>query len=278
MKRTSPFTPLFFSPSRDESGWGWHGMQVFANTDRIFIEVIASSDDTEPSLRLHDICDGTSQSLEWIVFNLNAETVVYYYYKNIADCGIYKFSIDGKDSNVFRVTDDEGELSMTTLVQCAMKDNRQRTDVITWLAGRQHYFSFRVQGGFKDDGWTFGVEDEQFVTQQEDRIGISAREYTQKVFTLGHADGVPVWFAQLLNRMLSMSYVYFDGVRYTRNDGAVPEQQQTIEGQRSYIYNVTLQEVVYNETGVDYGAELNVRFFSSGVSPRFTSGTTIRQV
>ncbi len=35
---------------------------------------------------------------------------------------------------------------------------------------------------------------------------------------MGGQEGVPVHFAEMLNRLLTRSYVYFDGVRYARKD------------------------------------------------------------
>lgn len=73
------------------------------------------------------------------------------------------------------------------------------------------------------------MDNEQFVTSDEDIVELFSHEYTTVLFTLGNGMGCPVWFAELLNRVLCCNYVYFDGVRYTRKESNVPELNQQIE-------------------------------------------------
>ena len=40
----------------------------------------------------------------------------------------------------FKVTDDECELSETSLIQYSMKDNKQRLDAVWWIDGMQYFF------------------------------------------------------------------------------------------------------------------------------------------
>ena len=44
----SPFTPLFFSPSTDKFGAKSKYVQLFARTDRIFVELILTAKEQEP--------------------------------------------------------------------------------------------------------------------------------------------------------------------------------------------------------------------------------------
>jgi hypothetical protein len=166
--------------------------------------------------------------------------------------GIYSVSIDGIGySEPFRVTSDECVLSDTTLIQYSMKNNRQRTDAVFFVDGMQHFFDFRVPGGFKDSNWTFGVDSEQFVTQLADISQLYALDSTQKKFTMGTAEGCPVWFAQLLNRVLCCNYVYFDGVRYARKESGVPELAAVMDGVNSFVFTQQLQEVVNLDPDVE---------------------------
>ena len=87
-----------------------------------------------------------------------------------------------------------------------------------------------------DDNWVFGVNNEQFTTYDNNLSEIYALETTQKTFTLGNAQGCPVWFGELLNRILCCTYVYFEGERFIRADANVPEMSQPIEGYKSYIF------------------------------------------
>lgn len=159
--------------------------------------------------------------------------------------GIYQVRCQalGLTSHYFRVTDDRTELAKTTLIQYGMKDNKQRQDAVFIIDGMRYFFDFRVPGGFKDSGWTFAVENEQFITPEADPVELFALESTQKKFTMGDQEGVPVYFAEMLNRLLTCSYVYFDGVRYARKDSSVPEMNVQIEGLDSFVFTQLLQKV-----------------------------------
>ncbi len=124
-----------------------------------------------------------------------------------------------------------------------MKDNAQRQDAVFIIDGMRYFFDFRVPGGFKDSGWTFAVDNEQFITPEADPVELFGLESTQKKFTMGGQEGVPVYFAEMLNRLLTCSYVYFDGVRYARKDSSVPEMNVQIEGLDSFIFTQLLQRI-----------------------------------
>ena len=59
------------------------------------------------------------------------------------------------------------------------------------------------------------------MTTDEDVVDLYSSESTQKAFTLGNAEGCPVWYAEMLNRIMSCTYVYFDSERYVRKDTAI---------------------------------------------------------
>lgn len=63
-------------------------------------------------------------------------------------------------------------------------------------------------------------------------------------FTLGMSEGCPVWFAELLNRLLTCDYVYFDGVRFARKEASVPETNAVMDGLNSFVFTQNLQKVV----------------------------------
>ena len=237
----SPFTPLFF-PSAKADGIESPYVQTFSPSDRIYIELIGPKIwmgeatviqlDRDYSFQISfntwDITD--SVRLRFAALSLSP--------------GFYQVSINeiGR-SAVFRVTTDADILDNTTLIQYSNKDNRARQDVVTWIDGMQHFFDFRVPGGFKDGNWTFEVESEQFVTEDSDIIQLYGLESTQKKFTLGTSEGCPVWFAELLNRLLTCDYVYFDGVRYARKESGVPESTSVQDGINSFVFTQNLQRV-----------------------------------
>lgn len=245
MFAVSPFTPLFIKPTMDRFGVESKYMQIFAPTDQIFVEVIAVSEYRKVVGKVVDLTSNAESEVDWQVWSMNDTTVLHFCIITGLSCGCYYFDLNGMQSEPFRITDDSYELAETTLIQYSTSDNKQRKDGIFWIAGKQYFFDFRAPGGFKDTDWTFGVSNEQFVTLEEDIVDLFSIETTQKTFTLGNTLGCPVWYAEMLNRIMSCSYVYFEGERYVRKDGSVPEMTQEIENLKSYVFKMTFQEVKY---------------------------------
>ncbi len=260
MIKISPFTPLFFSPSSDKFGAESRYIQLFAPTDNIFIEVITTTEYKMNGL-LKNHVDGTSREIEFQSFSLKDGSTVFHSTITGLASGYYSISVGDQECNVFKVTDDEHELDKTTLIRYSMRSNKQRNDCIFWNGEEQFYFEFRAPGGFKDDDWTFAVNNEQFEISNGNIVELFAVESTQKKFTLGNAEGCPVWFAEHLNRILCCSNVYFNGVRFVRKGNSVPEMTQEIVSLKSYIFKVSLQGMVDNidvdfpEGGEEEGGE-----------------------
>lgn len=241
----SPFTPLFFIQGKRD-GIASEYMQTFAPTDRILLQIFDAKSNV-PSVEIRDACTG-----EWLSdIHLNQWQVndkVWLNFSEISlNVGEYKVVIPGLingTSQPFRVIDDADELANTTLIQYSMKNNKQRTDATFFIDNMQYFFDFRVHGGFKDSNWSFGVESEQFVNQQSDIIQLFNLESTQKKFTLGSSQGVPIWFGEMLNRILVCSHVYFDGVKYSRKESGVPEVSAVQDGVNSFVFSQNLQQSV----------------------------------
>ena len=212
----SPFTPIFFKPSTDMCRASGKYMQIFAPSDEVMIQVITRSESRPITGKVINIVTGHETVIDWQIWSMN---------------------------HTFRITSDTSELSRTTLIQYSMKDNRQRQDAVFWISDTQYFFDWRAPGGFMDDNWVFGVNNEQFTTYDNNLSEIYALETTQKTFTLGNAQGCPVWFGELLNRILCCTYVYFEGERFIRADANVPEMSQPIEGYKSYIFKQILQDI-----------------------------------
>lgn len=255
----SPFTPLFFSPSTDKFGARSKYVQLFARTDRIFIELISNMGEQEPVVSINNLLDDTSVTIVLSSWQMNSDEILYFYTISLLPCGYYNVTINGNISEIFKITDDKTELSETTLIQYSMKDNKRRLDTVWWIDGMQYFFDFRVPGGFKDNGWTFGVDNEQFVTSDEDIVELFSHEYTTVLFTLGNAIGCPVWFAELLNRVLCCNYVYFDGIRHARKESNAPELNQQIEGLKSFVFNQMLQKVRTMNPVLEWNNQVSIR-------------------
>lgn len=233
---------------------------MFAPTDNIFVEVITTTEYKMNGL-LKNHVDGTSREIEFQSFSLKDGSTVFHSTITGLAPGYYSISVGDQECNVFKVTDDEHELDKTTLIRYSMRSNKQRNDCIFWNGEEQFYFEFRAPGGFKDDDWTFAVNNEQFEISNGNIVELFAVESTQKKFTLGNAEGCPVWFAEHLNRILCCSNVYFNGVRFVRKGNSVPEMTQEIVSLKSYIFKVSLQGMVDNidvdfpEGGEEEGGE-----------------------
>lgn len=242
----SPFTPLFFDDFKSD-GIESRYIQVFAPSDQILLECICAPDEPYEGF----IVEGCSDNGYSVSFPLNHSSwgladgsVLRFAVITGLSSGVYQLSNStGMKSHCFRITKDPAELARTTLIQYSMKDNRQRQDAVFIIDGMRYFFDFRVPGGFKDSGWTFAVDNEQFITPESDPMELFALESTQKKFTMGGQEGVPVHFAELLNRLLTCSYVYFDGVRYARKDSSVPEMNVQAEGLDSFVFTQMLQKV-----------------------------------
>lgn len=243
--KLSPFTPIYFAESNVSDGLASRYTQVFAPTDQIMIQVVADTDESAPTATLYDACTDTAiGTITWNVWEINDDTKIFFHvYSGLSD-GLYKLTIADKTSEVFRVTSDEGILAKTTLLQYANKDNKQRDDVAFVIDGYQYFFDFRVPGGFKDSGWEFGVDNEQFTTQYQDVVELYASFYTEKTFTMGNSIGVPVWFGEMLNRLLTCNFVYFNAQRYVRSGSNSPDLETIIDGLDSFIFRQKLRKVV----------------------------------
>ena len=260
MIKISPFTPLFFSPSSDKFGADSKYVQLFSPEDNILIQVLTTTE-YKMDGRLKNHVDGSIQDIEFQSFSLKDDTTVFYSTITGLAPGYYSVTVGEQECYVFKVTNDEKELSKTTLIRYSMRSNKQRNDCVFWNGEDQFYFEFRAPGGFKDDDWTFAVNNEQFEISNGNIVELFAIESTQKKFTLGNAEGCPVWFAEHLNRILCCSNVYFNGVRFVRKGNSVPEMTQEIVSLKSYIFKVSLQGMVDNidvdfpEGGEEEGGE-----------------------
>lgn len=237
----SPFTPLFFPPLKCD-GIESRYIQTFASTDQILLEVICGEGESVTAEVMQEPSHTPLSSISFNTWKVNTSTTLYFATLCLSK-GCYSVAVNGNSSTIFKVTTDEYELERTTLIQYSMGSNRHRKDAVFFIDGMQRFFDFRVPGGFKDSNWAFSVEGEQFTTDQSDIVQLYGLESTQKKFTLGNSDGCPVWFAELLNRLLCCTYVYFDGERYARKDTSAPEMTVLMEGVNSFVFTQNLQKV-----------------------------------
>ena len=258
--KLSPFTPLHFSEANPSDGLPSRYVQTWAPTDQIMIQVVAATADSAPTATLYDACTDTAiGTITWNEWDINSDTKVFFHiYQGLSE-GYYKLTIADKTSDVFRVTSDELVLEKTTLIQYRNKDNKQRDDAAFVIDSVPYFFDFRVPGGFKDSGWQFGVNNEQFDTQFEDVVELYAYEYTSKTLTMGGSIGVPVWYGDLLNRLLTCHFVYVNGERYSRSDTESPQMNILVDGLDSFVFTQTLRRVVRIEADYESLNQVAIR-------------------
>jgi hypothetical protein len=259
MYRISQLCPLFFKPSTDV-GVKSKYIQQFSRTDEIHLQIFADRYDSAPMLTVYNVLTGSGTTVDPSLWELNDSDRLYFFRLCGMDVGYYRLYVAGMESEPFHVSDD---VAGTVLIQYSMKDNRQSRDALFWISGMQYFFDFRVPGGFKDSDWSFTVENEQYVTSENDVLDIYSSASTQYTLTVGDARGCPVWFASLLNNLLSCTYVYIDGVRYVRKDSSTPEINAVMEGINSFFIKQSLQKVRYLDPTIEDMNRLSMRRVNS---------------
>lgn len=245
----SPFTPLFF-PSAKADGIESTYTQMFSAEDVILVELFGLKSENI-DFQIRSVRDNQSVAIPDFETHLIDDSLSVHVSKFKLLPGYYTARLGDKKSAIFMVTDDDNLLHDTVLLQYSPADNKTRADVVSIINNTRLFFSFRVPGGFKDAGWTFSVNNEQFVTEDGDIIELYARESTQKVLTIGNSAGVPIWFGQMVNRLFTSKYVYIDGQRFARFEGSVPEKEQVLEGVNSFIFSQKVQQINNIDTTID---------------------------
>lgn len=259
----SPFTPLCFNVPKSD-GIPSRYVQAFAPTDEILVEVI-SHGEGEPTAWIEDYrTEEVIDDIVWRSWDINEETTVYYAAFSIGS-GTFVVHIDGiGDSQPIRGCYDEAELADTVLIQYSGRDNRSRTDTAFIVDGVRRYFELRVPGGFKDSSWTFGVDNSQFKTPDGDIVELYAVSSTIKKLTIGNSGGCPIWFGEMINRILCCSYVYIDGERYARDSSSVPEINAVQEGVNSFVFSQQVRGISNLKPDNDYLEYIKLRAYADG--------------
>lgn len=247
----SPFSSLFFLGIIKHDGVDSPSMQYFSTADTITIEVIRTSEEPSALCALFDA--GTLNK----AYDITSETIAIgsnivdiYKMSNLA-VGYYYAVVGDNISEPFFITDSKRLIDKSVLIEYSPVNNSVRNDVVSLAGSKRVVFAIRMPGGFKDSGWNFSVDNEQFITSMADIVELYGMESTQQSLTVGFSQGVPIWFGQMLNRILTCKYVYIDGKRYARFESSVPEKEQTLDGVNSFVFTQKLQRINYLEPDVN---------------------------
>lgn len=238
MVKIGDLCPLFFSPIKDNFSVECDYLQTFYTGDNILIQIFG---DSEPQVTLQNLSAGTGVSVSLETYVHNESVTMYYATLNGLKDGVYKVYIDGVGSEPFCVTTDETILETTALIRYSHKDNNSVFDNIFWIGDVQQVFEWRVEAGFKSQGYAPHVDNEQFRNQFQEITELYSMPYDSYTLTMGNAGGVPYWFVRHLNRVLCVSTVEINGQLWVRSESSVPEMTQVLDGVPSYNATVVLE-------------------------------------
>lgn len=262
--RLSPFNPIRFFGADEQSICGKDFVQVYCTSDIIMIELIHDHNETVPGLELYECAtDELVSRLKWKPYKVNDDKICSIVELTGMEEGVFRFRIGSLESGPVRIRGDD-ETDGTVLLQYAYKDNRMREDVVSRFFGMLRYFEFRLQGGFKDNGWTFHVDNEQFLSQSSDPVELSATDYTDKVLTIGSSSGVPAWVAELVNIIFSCPAVFVDGERHTRAGDSSPEIAGSTDFEKN-VYTMMLREANFIDPVLERRLRLTLRRAPGGL-------------
>lgn len=151
-------------------------------------------------------------------------------------------------SRPFFLTDCESVAEETTLLRYSNSSNVTPYNTAFVIGGFTQLFKWRLICGCKPAGFSPLLDSEEFRNQRQEEEILYAAAYGKYVLTVGDAQGVPYYYADLLNRILTCDSVeLYDrqaGVwrEIRRSGNAVPQLTETFQG--SGLFFVT-QEIEY---------------------------------
>ncbi len=84
----------------------------------------------------------------------------------------------------------------------------------------KRYFQYRVEGGFRSDGYVPSFESANFIDQTHNPVQLHCVPYETRELTIGDNIGVPNYQIKKVNFIMSCDEFYIDDVRYCKADGA----------------------------------------------------------
>lgn len=250
--RFSPFNPIYFSKGgvAEDAIAGY--VHIFSTDDHILTQIFHDASIIPPFLELVDCnTDETLFQLNWSTYNINRSEAVSFYELRGLDAGDYMLKVGEYVSNPIHITADINELAETVLIQYSMRTNVSRTDIYPIINGLPKYFEIRLNGGFKDDGWSFSVENDQFATDKADVVILQSVEATDKVLTIGDSVGEPSWIGKKIGFILVCELLFVDGCRFSKSDDSEVEIiDGNVDGTK-FAYAVTLRQARYENAAFE---------------------------
>jgi predicted transcriptional regulator len=232
--------PLFFNPIKDKFGLDIDYIQKFHSSDKIHIQIFSSNSESV-SATLNNLSKNTYSDLVFSEYKQNDSVMMSYTVITGLDDSVYTVTVNGLESEPFIVCSSDFLLEETALIRYSHKDNNSAFDNIFWIENQQQVFEFRVEAGFKPNGYNAHVENEQYRNQMQEIENLYSIPYDSFIFTVGNSAGVPYWFAKHFNRILCLSMVEIDNVKYVRSEDSTPELSQVMEDSQLFQISVALE-------------------------------------
>lgn len=244
MIRIGDICPVYFNPLKYEYANKCSYRNCIDIEDGIQLQVFCDEGET-PTATLNDKLNSTSTDIVFVSTKINEDITMYHAEVKPIE-GVYTITLEGKESEDFEVCENAGGI----LIEYSHKDNNSVFDNIFWMNDSQIIFKMRIQGGFKPSGISLAVDNEQFVNQRQEIVELYSIPYTTRNLTIGGTEGVPYYIAEMINRVLCLSFVRIGGELYVREGNSVPEVAETIGKKDMFIYNVTLRPSTNNISGI----------------------------
>lgn len=244
MIRIGDICPVYFNPLKYEYANKCSYRNCIDIEDGIQLQVFCDEGET-PTATLNDKLNSTSTDIVFVSTKINEDITMYHAEVKPSE-GVYTITLEGKESEDFEVCENAGGI----LIEYSHKDNNSVFDNIFWLNDSQIIFKMRIQGGFKPSGISLAVDNEQFANQRQEIVELYSIPYTTRNLTIGGTEGVPYYIAEMINRVLCLSFVRIGGELYVREGNSVPEVAETIGKKDMFIYNVTLRPSTNNISGI----------------------------
>lgn len=248
MIKIGDICPLFFNPIKNEFQQDIDYIQKFHSSDTILIQVLSDNKVDKVSFHVHDLVSGESYVVEHLKYQVNSSVTLYQAQLFGLKDSMYilevKEGISGEYhmSEPFSVCSDSILLKETCLIQYSNEDNNSPFDNIFWINGAQQVFEFRIEGGFKPEGVSSKVDNEQFRNQFQEIVELYSVPYNTYTLTCGNASGLPYWMVLFINNILSLSHFIVNEQRYVRSGNSVPEKTQISEDGQMFNMTVLLEK------------------------------------
>lgn len=244
MIRVSDISPLLFGIKKTGFELPMQYVQKFSLTDGpILIQSVM-----EPSVTLrmvvYDLVGDAEYVVNPITTEINEHNTLSEFTISIRP-GFYQAIISGNRESIisipFAICENDSSLEDTMVIDYTNRDNITSFGAVFTVNNQKRTFRLRVEGGFKSDGRTLAVDNEQFRTQRQEIIELYSVPYETHTLTIGDNEGVPFEMARLINNIFCLSDVKINGDAYVRSESSVPEQQQIFERYQQYNYTMTLE-------------------------------------